>query len=74
MTESKLQPQPQAPSASSLSDVALRLAAIAALLFVSFKIAQPFIGLLLWSVILAVILYPLHQMLRRRAGLGNALC
>lgn len=72
MTESKLQPQPQAASASSLSDVALRLAAIAALLFVSFKIAQPFIGLLLWSVILAVILYPLHQRLRRRAGLGNA--
>ena len=53
-------------------DVVLRLTAIAALLFASFAITRPFIGLLAWSVILAVILYPLHQMLRRRTGLGNS--
>lgn len=68
MTETPSQP----PPASHLPDLVLRLTAIAALLFASFKIAQPFIGLLAWTVILAVILYPLHQALRRRAGLGNA--
>lgn len=55
-----------------IADTALRLAAIAALLFASYRIAQPFIGLLAWSAVLAVILYPLHKMLRVRVGLGNA--
>ncbi len=63
--------QPQPPR-MLLPDTLLRLAAIAGLLVASYKITAPFIGLLAWSVILAVILYPLHQSLRQRTGLGNA--
>lgn len=68
MTQAKFQP----PSAPSLADTALRLAAIAGLLFASFKISEPFLGLLTWAVILAVILHPLHGTLRARTGLSNA--
>ncbi|HPU17023.1 MAG TPA: AI-2E family transporter, partial [Polymorphobacter sp.] len=55
-----------------MADTVLRLVAIAALLLASFAITRPFIGLLAWSVILAVILYPLHKLLRTRTGLGNS--
>ena len=39
-------------------DTAIRLAAIAILLFATFNIVQPFVGIIMWSVIIAVSLYP----------------
>jgi predicted PurR-regulated permease PerM len=34
----------------------------------SYRVFQPFMGLMLWSVILAITLYPLHNMLKSRLG------
>ena len=38
------------------------------LVFACALIALPFIGLLLWSMILAVMLYPLHKWFKRKIG------
>lgn len=48
--------------------IALQIALVALLLYACSRIMMPFIGILLWSVILAVMLYPLHQRLRARTG------
>ncbi len=48
-------------------DVAVRLALIAGVLYVSLLLLRPVAPLLLWSVILAVAVYPLYQLLQRRA-------
>ncbi|MGL4542311.1 MAG: AI-2E family transporter [Polymorphobacter sp.] len=64
-------PTPLAP-AQPLVDTMLRLGGVALLLWASYAIARPFIAVLTWAVILAVILYPLEKWLRARTGLGNA--
>lgn len=51
-----------------LLDVLLRAGVVAALALLCYRIFSPFIGLAAWSIILAVTLYPLHQMLARRMG------
>jgi predicted PurR-regulated permease PerM len=51
-------------------DIALRLALLAALVIACVRIVQPFFGLLVWSVLLAVLLAPLHRWLRGK-GLSN---
>lgn len=51
-----------------LSDTVIRFALIGALAVLCFKILSPFLNLIVWSIILAVTLYPLHQMLARRIG------
>lgn len=45
--------------------ICLQLLALALLLIWSFNILAPFLGPLLWSAILAVTLYPLHQRIKR---------
>jgi len=54
--------------ARGLLDVLIRAGLVAALALYSYKVFQPFMGLMLWSVILAITLYPLHGMLKRRMG------
>ena len=61
-------PQEQAVLARGLLDVLIRAGLIAALVMYSFKVFQPFMGLMLWSVILAITLYPLHGMLKSKLG------
>lgn len=53
----------------SMSLAALQIALVALLAYACSRVVLPFVGILLWSVILAVMLYPLH--LRLKARLGN---
>jgi predicted PurR-regulated permease PerM len=49
-----------APSRLTMLDAALQIGLVALLVYVCSRIILPFTGILLWSVILAVMLYPLH--------------
>ncbi len=50
----------------NLSDLLIRLAITALLVVLCVKIFLPFMGLLLWALILAVTLYPMHKALSRK--------
>jgi len=52
---------------------AIQLLALALLLVWCFKIIEPFITLLVWGSVLAVTLYPLHKMLRKKLKDRNGL-
>ncbi|MCY1265590.1 putative transport protein YdiK [compost metagenome] len=54
-----------------LLDIFIKAGLIAALVIFSFQVFQPFLELMLWSVILAVTMYPLLQRLKRRPGLRD---
>jgi predicted PurR-regulated permease PerM len=54
--------------ASRLLDVLTRAALIGVLAVLCYTIFAPFLTLMTWAVILAVTMYPLHQMLARRLG------
>jgi predicted PurR-regulated permease PerM len=62
----------QAPSPAQsrppIIHAALQIALVAFLLYACSRIVLPFVGILLWSLILAVILHPLHAMLSKRVG------
>jgi predicted PurR-regulated permease PerM len=58
-----------ASSRSTILDAALKIGLVALLVYTCSRIILPFTGILLWSAILAVMLYPLH--LRLTARLGN---
>ena len=49
-----------APSRSTILDLALQIGLLALLVYACSRFISPFTGLLLWSAILAVMLYPLH--------------
>jgi predicted PurR-regulated permease PerM len=51
-----------------LLDVLIRAGVAVALVLLCYRIFAPFLGLMAWSVILAVTLYPVHQKLARRMG------
>ncbi len=53
---------------SSLWDTLIRVALIGALAVLCFRVFSPFLNLMVWSIILAVTIYPLHQWLARRIG------
>jgi len=53
---------------SNLWDTLMRVALIGALAVLCFQVFSPFLHLAVWSMILAVTLYPLHRMLARRIG------
>lgn len=57
-----------APARSIILDSALRIVLVAVLVYACGRIMQPFIGMLLWAVILAVMLHPLHLRLMTRLG------
>lgn len=54
--------------ARGLLDVLIRAGLIAALVIFCFQIFRPFLNLMLWAVILAITLYPLHNMLKGKLG------
>ena len=58
-----------APSRSTVLDVALQIGLVGFLIYACSRYISPFSDLLIWSAILAVMLYPLH--LRLAARLGN---
>jgi predicted PurR-regulated permease PerM len=51
-----------------LTEFIIRVALIAFLVVVSLRIFSPFMGLVLWALVLAVTLYPLHRKLAKRMG------
>jgi predicted PurR-regulated permease PerM len=57
-----------APSRPSIIHAAVQLGVVALLVYVCARIMSPFLGILLWSVILAVMLHPLHLRLSDRIG------
>ena len=69
-----MNPFPQADSeleqraSSSLMDVLIRASLIGVLAVLCYQIFSPFLTLMVWSIILAVTLYPLHQWLARKVG------
>ena len=50
-------------------DLVIRLALLAGIVYATLLLLRPIAGLLLWSVILAVAVFPLFAFLRRRLGL-----
>ena len=58
-----------ASSRPSIIHAAVQMGLVALLVYVCARIMLPFLGILLWSVILAVMLHPLH--LRLSARIGN---
>ncbi len=69
-----MNPFPQADSeleqraSSSLMDVLIRASLIGVLAVLCYQVFSPFLTLMVWSIILAVTLYPLHQWLARKVG------
>lgn len=53
---------------ANLWDTLIRVGLIGVLAVLCFRVFSPFLNLMIWSIILAVTLYPLHQMLARRIG------
>ena len=54
--------------ASRLLDVFIRVGLVFALTMLCYKIFAPFLSLMVWALILAVTLYPLHQIIARKLG------
>jgi predicted PurR-regulated permease PerM len=54
-------------------DLAIRIALIGVVVYVSLLLLRPLAPLLLWSIILSVAVYPLYSVLRRRLGLRPGL-
>lgn len=69
MADTQNQPDKKESNIKNAADLILKLGVLFFILFLSFKIIWPFLGILVWALIIAVILFPLA---RRLAGwLGN---
>ncbi|QSX78784.1 AI-2E family transporter [Agrilutibacter solisilvae] len=64
-------PDADHPWPEVLMDVLLRAVLIILLAVFCFRFFHPFLSLMLWSIILAVTLYPLQRLLSRKWSLGN---
>ena len=62
---------PVARVSRTLIDVYIRFSLIALLAVFCFEIFRPFLDLIVWSVILAITLYPLHRRLQSRILAGH---
>ena len=60
--------EPEEGAPAPLLDVLIRAGLILALAFLCYRVFAPFLVLMVWAVILAVTLYPLHQAAARRIG------
>jgi predicted PurR-regulated permease PerM len=65
-TNPDLEPGPPAPAGTL--DVLIRAGLILALALLCYRVFAPFMVLLVWALILAVAMYPLHQAVARRIG------
>jgi len=55
-------------AASCLMDVLIRAGVVLAMVLLCYQILSPFVSLMVWALIMAVTLYPLHQYLAARSG------
>jgi len=53
-----------------LTDIFIRVALVGFLVYISLKIFNPFLGIMIWALIFAVIFFPMHQKLANKLG-GN---
>ncbi|MCX2982547.1 AI-2E family transporter [Halieaceae bacterium IMCC14734] len=60
----------QALTSHEFMDGLIRFAFISTLVLLCFRVFNPFVSLMIWSLVLAVTLYPLHQSIAARLG-GN---
>ena len=58
---------------AALWDTLIRVGLIGALVVLCIQVLSPFLNLIVWSIILAVTLYPLHQKLARKIGARQGL-
>lgn len=65
-------PLPDKVLSRGLLDVLIRAGLIAILVISCYQIFRPFLDLMLWSMILAITLYPLHGMLKGKLGNSDA--
>src|ERR1051325_772441 len=63
-----MQHEAERQSSPSLWDTLIRVALIGVLATLCYRVFAPFLNLVVWSIILAVTLYPVHQILARRIG------
>jgi predicted PurR-regulated permease PerM len=56
----------------TLLDTLIRAGLVAALVIACYEVFKPFLSLMVWALILAVTLYPLHGVLKRRLGGGES--
>src|SRR5436190_23999506 len=61
-------PESERRPATPLWDTLIRVALIGGLAWLCFLVFSPFLKLMVWSIILAVTLYPAHQWIARRLG------
>ena len=61
-------PEPAPSQASQLLDVLIHAGLIFALAVLCYAVFAPFLTLMVWALILAVAMYPLHQWLARKIG------
>ena len=65
----RLVPELEQPaSGGRLLETLIRAALVAMLAVLCYQVFSPFVVLMQWALILAVTLYPFHQMLARRLG------
>ena len=57
-----------ARGASRLMDIFIRAGLVLALVLLCYRVFSPFLTLVVWALILAVTLFPLHQVIARRIG------
>ena len=62
--------QPHAMTAQEFTDVMIRVGIVFLMVVLCFRVFSPFMNLMMWSLILGVTLYPLHQRLAGKLG-GN---
>ena len=59
---------PEPRMEANLLEVLIRAGLILILAIICYKVFSPFMIAMVWAVILAVTLYPLHQRIARRVG------
>src|SRR6478752_4367496 len=67
-TDTKPQNAVEPRIAASLLEALIRAGLLLALVMICYKVFSPFLILMVWALILAVTLYPLHQMIARKIG------
>ncbi len=61
-----LTPESQRVLSRGLLDVLIRAGLVAGLVIYCYQVLRPFLYLMIWSVILAINLYPVHRILRAK--------
>lgn len=64
----KQEESPRLPNNSGITDIVIRLSLVVVLAVLCARVIAPFIGLVIWALVLAITLFPAHQGLARRLG------